>query len=173
MAIKAALTAANFPACGVRPSDPSWPTAASRDKLNGQAGGQRIAVSSPLAPCTDGTGGADCEARIEAMRNPYFIGAQAGGTPTSGRLDAWTSAPRACAVAVRQTAHAGACVSEGNFLTTAGKRRSGGRTTRGCGRSKRNMTRRACSSFTTGWAAKKGVLMALPGRRDAPGGWLI
>jgi hypothetical protein len=37
------------------------------------------------------------------MRNPYFIGEQAGGTQTSGWLGGWTSAPSAYAVVARQT----------------------------------------------------------------------
>jgi hypothetical protein len=36
------------------------------------------------------------------MKNPYFIGEQAGGTQTSGWLGAWTSAPSAYAVVVRR-----------------------------------------------------------------------
>jgi FAD/FMN-containing dehydrogenase len=60
-------------------------------------------VSSPLAPCTDAPASAACAARIEEMRNPYFIGEQAGGTQTSGWLDGWTSAPSAYAITVRHT----------------------------------------------------------------------
>jgi FAD/FMN-containing dehydrogenase len=87
----------------VRPSDPSWPTAASWEKLKQQVGGHLIAVSSPLAPCTDAPGSAACAARVEEMKNPYFIGEQAGGTQTSGWLDGWTSAPSSYAVVARST----------------------------------------------------------------------
>jgi len=87
----------------VRPSDSSWPTAASWEKLKQQVGGQLIPVSSPLAPCKDAPGSAGCTARIEEMKNPYFIGEQAGGTQTSGWLEGWTSAPSAYAVVVRNT----------------------------------------------------------------------
>src|SRR5271169_2884717 len=66
----------------VRPPDAGWPTAASWEKLKQQVGGQLIPVSSPLAPCMDAPGSAACAARIEEMKNPYFIGAQAGGTQT-------------------------------------------------------------------------------------------
>ena len=38
------------------------------------------------------------EARVEEMKNPYFIGEQAGGTQTSGWLGGWISAPSAYAV---------------------------------------------------------------------------
>jgi len=82
----------------VRPSDRSWPTAASWEKLKHQVGGQLMPVSSPLAPCRDAPGSAACAARIEEMKNPYFIGEQAGGTQTSGWLEGWTSAPSTYAV---------------------------------------------------------------------------
>ena len=87
----------------VRPSDPSWPTSASWEKLKQQVGGRLIPVSSPLAPCLDAPDSAACAARVEEMKNPYFIGEQAGGTQTSGWLGGWTSAPSAYAVAVRHT----------------------------------------------------------------------
>jgi FAD/FMN-containing dehydrogenase len=87
----------------VRPSDSSWPEAASWEKLKQQVGGQLIPVSSPLAPCKDALGSAGCAVRIEEMKNPFFIGEQAGGTQTSGWLEGWTSAPSAYAVVVRQT----------------------------------------------------------------------
>ena len=77
----------------VRPSDPSWPTAASWEKLKQQVGGQLIAVSSPLAPCMDAPDSAACATRVEEMKNPYFIGDQAGATQASGWLDAWTLRP--------------------------------------------------------------------------------
>ena len=99
--MRAAL--ANSTVQRVRPSDSSWPTAASWEKLKRQVGGQLIPVSSPLAPCKDAPGSAACAARVEEMKNPYFIGDQAGGTQTSGWLGGWTSAPSAYAVAVRRT----------------------------------------------------------------------
>jgi len=86
-----------------RPSDPSWPTAASWEKLKRQVGGQLIPVPSPLAPCKDAPASPECAARIEEMRNPFFIGEQAGGTQTSGWLDGWISAPSAYAVVGRHT----------------------------------------------------------------------
>ena len=99
--MRAAL--ANSTVQRVRPSDSSWPTAASWEKLKREVGGQLIPVSSPLAPCKDAPGSAACAALVEEMKNPYFIGDQAGGTQTSGWLGGWTSAPSAYAVAVRRT----------------------------------------------------------------------
>src|SRR5271163_3184272 len=87
----------------VRPGDPAWPSTASWDQLKKQVGGNLTPVSSPLAPCTDAPDSAACQARITQMANPYFIGEQAGGTQTSGWLDAWTSAPSTYAVAAHTT----------------------------------------------------------------------
>jgi FAD/FMN-containing dehydrogenase len=68
-------------------------------------------VVSPLTPCRDAPGSAACAARVEEMKNPYFIGEQAGGTQTSGWLGGWTSKPSAYAVAVRHTADVVAAVN--------------------------------------------------------------
>jgi FAD/FMN-containing dehydrogenase len=48
---------------------------------------------------------------LKNLQNPYFVGDQAGGTQTSGWIDAWTSAPSAYAVAVRNTADVVAAVN--------------------------------------------------------------
>ncbi|MGO9829130.1 MAG: FAD-binding protein [Myxococcaceae bacterium] len=87
----------------LRPSDASWPGAESWEELKEQVGGHLIRVSSPLAPCTKAPGSPDCVARIEEMQNPYFIAEQAGGTQTSGWLDAWTSTPSVYAVEAAST----------------------------------------------------------------------
>jgi hypothetical protein len=79
--------------------------------LKQQVGGQLIPAISPLAPCQDAPGSAACAARVEEMKNPYFIGEQAGGTQTSGWLGGWTSEPSAYAVAVRHTADVVAAVN--------------------------------------------------------------
>lgn len=101
ISIQAAMTSSTVRR--VRPSDRSWPTAASWEKLKHQVGGQLMPVSSPLAPCRAAPGSTACAARIEEMKNPYFIGEQAGGTQTSGWLEGWTSAPSTYAVAARRT----------------------------------------------------------------------
>src|SRR5262245_14020217 len=68
----------------VRPTDPGWPSSAMWDKLKQQVGGRLIPVTSPLAPCTTGQDSAACAARLEEMKNPYFIADQPGGTQLSG-----------------------------------------------------------------------------------------
>ncbi len=87
----------------VRPSDPGWPSAEKWARLKDQVGGRLIAVTSPLEPCTRAPGSAACASRLEEMKNPYFIGDQAGGTQLSGWLGAWTSSPSAYAVEARRT----------------------------------------------------------------------
>src|SRR5208282_3299149 len=78
----------------VRPSDPSWPSEASWERLNREVGGHLIKVQSPLAACADAADSAACQEVLKNLKNPYFIGDQPGLTQTSGWVDAWTSAPR-------------------------------------------------------------------------------
>ena len=85
----------------VRPSDPGWPSAQKWAALKDQVGGRLVPVASPLAPCKDAPGSPACAARLDEMKNPYFIGEQPGATQLAGWLDAWTSAPSVYAVAAR------------------------------------------------------------------------
>jgi FAD/FMN-containing dehydrogenase len=98
-------------AARVRPSDSSWPNAESWEKLRQDVGGNLIKVESPLVACESAPDSAPCQAVIKNLQNPYFVGDQAGGTQTSGWIDAWTSAPSAYAVAVRNTADVVAAVN--------------------------------------------------------------
>jgi FAD/FMN-containing dehydrogenase len=82
----------------VRPTDPDWPSAADWDELRRAVGGRLQPVVSPLADCMRNADGALCNSALEALRNPFFIQDQAGGTQQSGWLDAWTSAPSTYAV---------------------------------------------------------------------------
>src|SRR5207253_6028413 len=63
----------------VRPSDASWPSAASAaswEQLNRQVGGRLITVQSPLAACLDAADSAACQEILSKLKNPYFIGDQ-------------------------------------------------------------------------------------------------
>jgi FAD binding domain len=103
--LQAACSAStNTAARRVRPSDPSWPDAASWERLNQQVGGQLIKVKSPLSACDAAPDSAACEKTIQDLKNPYFIGDQPGGTQSSGWVDAWDAAPSVYAVAARNTA---------------------------------------------------------------------
>jgi len=95
----------------VRPTDPQWPDEASWDRLNRDVGGHLTKVRSPLAACADGPDSASCRDALKDLRNPYFIGDQAGATQTSGWVDAWMSAPSVYAVAARTTADVVAAVN--------------------------------------------------------------
>ncbi len=83
----------------VRPSDPAWPSVDRWEQLNRDVGGHLIGVEPLLAACAEAPESTTCEALIENLQNPYYIGDQAAGTQTSGWLDAWTPAPSAYAVA--------------------------------------------------------------------------
>jgi FAD/FMN-containing dehydrogenase len=94
----------------VRPSDPSWPSAASWEQLNRQVDGHLIRGQSPLANCADAADNAACQEVLKNLKNPYFVGDQPGPTQTSGWIDAWISAPSAYVVAARATADVVAAV---------------------------------------------------------------
>jgi FAD/FMN-containing dehydrogenase len=94
----------------VRPSDPDWPAPAAWDALRQKVGGRLLPVASPLAPCTTGPDGPACAARLEELKNPYFISEQPGGTQLAGWLDAWTPAPSVYAVAARSASDVAAAV---------------------------------------------------------------
>jgi FAD/FMN-containing dehydrogenase len=95
----------------VRPSDPSWPTTASWEKLKQDVGGRLIRVESPLAACKSASDGAACQDVIKNLQNPYYIGDDPGATQTTGWVDAWTSAPSVYAVAVRNSGDVVAAVN--------------------------------------------------------------
>src|ERR1051325_5249182 len=95
----------------VRPSDPGWPSPASWEKLKQQVDGRLLPVRSPLAPCKEAPGSTASLARLEELKNPYFLGEQPGGTQVAGWLDAWTSTPSIYAVAAQNTADVVAAVN--------------------------------------------------------------
>jgi FAD/FMN-containing dehydrogenase len=95
----------------VRPADPSWPRPESWEKLNRDVGGQLIKVRSPLAACADAPQSPACADLFRALKNPYFIGDEAGLTQTLGWADAWTSRPSAYAVAARRSGDVAAAVN--------------------------------------------------------------
>ena len=103
----------------VRPSDPSWPTAASWEKLKQDVGGHLIKVESPFTACESSLESASCQEVIKNLRNPYYIGDQAGATQSTGWVDAWISAPSVYAVAAKNTDDVVAAVNfarENNLL---------------------------------------------------------
>jgi FAD/FMN-containing dehydrogenase len=77
----------------VRPVDPGWPTSAHWENLNQQVGDRLTRVQFPLASCSRVQEGPECEAIFGELKNPYYVGDQAGLTQTCGWVDAWTSKP--------------------------------------------------------------------------------
>ncbi len=95
----------------VRPSDRTWPTAESWDKLNQDVGGRLMKVPSPFAACESAADSAACQEVLKNLQNPYYVGDQPGATQTTGWVDAWSSAPSAYAVAASNTADVVAAVN--------------------------------------------------------------
>ena len=60
-------------------------------------------VRSPLALCAQAPSDVACGKVLKQLKNPYFLGDEAGLTQTLGWVDAWTFQPSTYAVAVRTT----------------------------------------------------------------------
>src|SRR5580704_19677008 len=95
----------------VRPSDPSWPSAAAWEKLKQQVGGQLIPVEFPLAACRASPGSAACQDVLKNLENPYYIGDQPGLTQTLSWANAWVTKPSVYAVAARNADDIAAAVN--------------------------------------------------------------
>jgi len=88
----------------VKPSDPSWPSAASWTKLKEEVGGNLIEVRPMFESCATEPNRAACREATQYVKNPYWLGDQAAGTQTSGLLDGWTPAPSTYAIRAQNTA---------------------------------------------------------------------
>jgi FAD/FMN-containing dehydrogenase len=89
------------PASRVRPGDPGWPSEASWHQLGRTLTGELAKVRSPLAACVDAPTSSDCALIFKNLKNPYYLGDEAGLTQTLGWIGAWTSRPSAYAVVAR------------------------------------------------------------------------
>jgi FAD/FMN-containing dehydrogenase len=94
-----------------RPGDPTWPSAATWEKLNQDVGGQLLKPESPFAHCGVMPLSAACSEGLAQLKNPYYIGDQPALTQTSGWVDAWTLQSSVYAVAARGTADIVAAVN--------------------------------------------------------------
>ena len=103
---------AGRPARRVRPADPDWPAPERWQQLNEAVGGSLARVQPLFGACADAPTGAGCAEVTHNLRNPFYIGDQAGGTQVSGWLDAWAPAPSAYALKAR---HTGDVVAGVNF----------------------------------------------------------
>ena len=95
----------------VRPQDPQWPSALEWQSLKSAVGGNLLEVQALFAACVSQPEGTACAEALKNVRNPIYIGDQAGGTQVSGWLDAWTPAPSVYAVRARGAADVAATVS--------------------------------------------------------------
>jgi hypothetical protein len=68
-------------------------------------------VDFPLATCTTSPGNEACKNLFENLKNPYYIGDQAGVTQTLGWIDAWATKPSVYAVAARNASDIAAAVN--------------------------------------------------------------
>ncbi|WGF86318.1 FAD-binding oxidoreductase [Marinivivus vitaminiproducens] len=104
------VAAASGTASRVRPGEPGWPGEAEWADLDRRTGGRLLRVRSPLADCVGAPSGS-CTPLFEALKNPYYLGDEAGLTQTLGWQGAWTSRPSVYAVAARTTADVAAAVA--------------------------------------------------------------
>jgi len=95
----------------VRPGDPGWPAQAMWDELNRNVGGRLIKVASPLQSCTESASGTTCDEIFSKLRNPYYLGDEAGLTQSLGWADAWISSPSIYAVEAETTGDVVAAVN--------------------------------------------------------------
>jgi hypothetical protein len=94
----------------VRPGEVAWQSAAAWRRLNDEVGGNLMKVDSLFAPCRELKFGG-CIDLWKNIRNPFYVGDQAGGTQVSGWLDAWTPQPSVYAVRARNSADVAAAVN--------------------------------------------------------------
>jgi len=87
----------------VRPGDLAWPSEASWNQLSRDVGGRLVEVQSPFAACRNAPSSLTCAQVFEKLKNPYYLGDEAGLTQSLGWVDAWTSRPSVYAVAARTT----------------------------------------------------------------------
>jgi FAD/FMN-containing dehydrogenase len=87
----------------VRPGDAAWPTDGAWQELNRQVGGRLIRVQSPLAACAGAPSSVTCAELFKELKNPYYLGDEAGLTQSLGWVGAWTSRPSVYAVAAKTT----------------------------------------------------------------------
>ena len=76
-----------------RPSDAAWPSQAEWQRLNDAVGGNLIAVDDPLSILRTDPDGTSAKGLIENLKNPFYVGDQAGLTQTMGWVDAWATKP--------------------------------------------------------------------------------
>ncbi|PRC94870.1 FAD binding domain [Solimicrobium silvestre] len=87
-----------------RPSDASWPAKELWAELNQKVHGNLSKVDALFASCVLDQNSAACLDVKKNIRNPFYIGDQAGGTQVSGWLNAWRPEPSAYAIKAQTSA---------------------------------------------------------------------
>src|SRR5215469_4523571 len=85
----------------VRPSDAAWPSKSAWKQLDETVGGNLLPVEFPLSVLKTNPDGDAAQLLLKNLKNPYYVGDQAGLTETLGWVDAWTTRPSVYAVAAR------------------------------------------------------------------------
>jgi hypothetical protein len=99
-----AAAAPAAPFSRVRPGDPQSPSDEAWEELGRRLEGRLIKVTSPLSACV-GARSSDVWAPVaKELKNPYYLGDEAGLTQTLGWVGAWTSRASVYAIAAKSTA---------------------------------------------------------------------
>lgn len=95
----------------VRPSDPAWPSKSAWKQLNETLDGNLLPVDFPLSILKTNPDSDAAKLLLKNLKNPYYIGDQAGLTETLGWVDAWSTQPSVYAVAARNAQDIAAAVN--------------------------------------------------------------
>jgi FAD/FMN-containing dehydrogenase len=97
--------------CRCRPGDAAWPSKGAWKQLNETVDGNLITVDFPLSILKTNLASDAAKLLLENLKNPYYIGDQAGLTETLGWVDAWSTQPSVYAVAARNAQDIAAAVN--------------------------------------------------------------
>src|SRR5215467_7449308 len=95
----------------VRPSDAAWPSKSAWKQLDETVGGNLLPVEFPLSILKTNPDSDAAKLLLKNVKNPYYIGDQAGLTETLGWVDAWSTQPSVFAVAARNAQDIAATVN--------------------------------------------------------------
>lgn len=94
-----------------RPSDATWPSPSAWKQFNEAVDGNLISVDFPLSLLKTNPSSAAAKQLSKNLRNPYYVGEQAGLTQTLGWVDAWATRPSVYAVVARNAQDIAAAVN--------------------------------------------------------------
>src|SRR5215469_12340821 len=95
----------------VRPSDAAWPSKSAWKQLDETVGGNLFPVEFPLSVLKTNPDSNAAKLLLKNLKNPYYIGDQAGLTETLGWVDAWNTQPSVYAAAARNAQDIAATVN--------------------------------------------------------------